>query len=681
MTFLPETVMKCHWIAFALFALFALILPISALAAPVVYPVKEVIGFDNPSLRTKAPAFAGWLQKTGIPRLSREFAASMKQEFGPIAVETIDARNKHRVLVASLHLVRASEYTVPKKLTQCTEYHLPITLSLVFTNPNTGDVIYSFTDTSYAPVELNDSEPTDQSDALLIDATSQNYHQLLIALIHKAHQSYNPAQIDATVAQIWKGLYILDKGTKFGIARDDSLIDSDGNEIQVKYVTETYAVAVPLLISKVVTGQQFSKFADQSLIKTIKKPKVLSLHDGWRDDGLKTIAGFFDSEQSKESAFTLLPVNEGFSKVLSSLARDTEIGQLQVTNQRALPDYLLKFAYSTPRIYDVRQGGKFGFKVYEQYVLGELLDEQGRIVYSAIASDRIEDKNVGEMLFGEEARLEVILKNAVKKLAEQFSHAITFSQFRLPVTKVDGNTITLQDEARQLRLGNSVQIYRNIGTVAGINGDVLVPIWSAGVSEIAGEAVQIGLLLPLSNETKNVEVAKKDLVVIDSISAGTSQGSSTSVTYCKDISPNLGALEITDFPLISRGYGYLLSYSLYDNDAAFIDKVVEAVKYGGFSTSTLKLGQINTSGRCIQPVYKSSLENSLCEDGDCSASVRLAVGYRLYLGLVKKGVSGSETKVSLKQVREPVLDSVVQGEMDKHALGMLKDNIVKLRYQ
>src|ERR1039457_6870621 len=100
MIYLLEIVMRFHWTILFLFIFFC---PIDALAGPVVYPVKEVIGFDIPSLDVKAPAFAGWVKKTGLPRLSGEFVASIRKEFGPIAVDTIDEKNKHRVLVVSLH--------------------------------------------------------------------------------------------------------------------------------------------------------------------------------------------------------------------------------------------------------------------------------------------------------------------------------------------------------------------------------------------------------------------------------------------------------------------------------------------------------------------------------------------------------------------------------------------------
>jgi hypothetical protein len=376
-----------------------------------------------------------------------------------------------------------------------------------------------------------------------------------------------------------------------------------------------------------------------------------------------------------------LPVNESFATVLNAIAKGTEAGQFQVTNQRALPDYLIKFSYSAPRAYQVTQQGKFGFQVYEQYVLGELLDKQGRVIYSAVASDKIEEQDVAGMVFSREARLEILLKNAVKKLAGEFSKSIKFSHFTLPVTSVTAGGVVLNDQARQLRPGATVQIYRNIGAVAGIPGEVLVPIWLAQVREVAGDVVGADLLLPVSNEVKDVRVTTKDLVLVDSISAGPAGGSSTSVTYCKGISPKLGTLALDDFALLSHGYGYLLPYSLYDDDAEFSAKVAEAVKYGGFNRSSLKLGQVDTGGRCLLPVYKAALENQQCEAGACDATVSLGSGYRLYQGSDKKGAAATATKITIRQVRESSLDPVIQGEISKHALGLLKDNIVKVQYR
>lgn len=215
-----------------------MLFPCRSYAAPAVciYALPRVIGLDDQPLEGKAPAFAKWVKEKGnTPILSKEFVQDFESQFRGITVNNIDAANKHNVIVASLHLVRASQYGV-RKISNI-EYCLPLTLSIVFMDPVTTDVIYSFTDTSYAPVTLADSESPENSDGLLREAVGNNYTALVHRLITKARAGYNPAQTDVSVAKIWKGLYILDKGIKFGIAGGDSLADRNGNTIQVMYTT------------------------------------------------------------------------------------------------------------------------------------------------------------------------------------------------------------------------------------------------------------------------------------------------------------------------------------------------------------------------------------------------------------------------------------------------------------
>lgn len=650
-------------------------------AGPVVYPVREVIGFNKPSLAARAPAFSEWLGEAGIPRLTEQFVAEFRKEFGPIAVDGIDGKSKHRTLVASLQLVRASHYTVPKKASRCTEYQLPLTLSLVFTNPATGDVLYSFTDTSYAVVELSDAETPERSRGELHAAIAANYRSLLNTLLRRARQGYNPAEIQAGVARVWHGLFILNKGSKAGIALNDELIDAAGNSIQVNYVTEDYAVAAAQLVTKVVKGQVFSKFSNQSLDKTVKKPKVLTMHDGWGDDQLSAIAGLFDSELSKESAFTLLPVNESLATVLGAIARDTQVGQFETTNRRALPDYLMKFRYAPARVYNIGQEGKFGYEVYEQYLLGELIDKQGRIIYSAVGGDRIEEKNVSGTIFDRNARLEILQKNAVIQLAEKFSKSIRFSKATLPVSAVKGSIVDLKDSAKQLQPGNSVLVFRNIGRVDGVaNDEVLVPIWQAEVIETADGLARARLLLPQASELKETEVSGTDVVIVEAITAGTLAPSSTSVTYCSEIPSQAGSIPFDDFPVLSRAFGYLLPYALYDSDLSFFAKVKESVKSGGFR-DTLNLGAVSTAGRCLLPVHSVTLNKRQCDNEECEAELQLAVGYRLYVDKEKKGSAASKIKLSVQQIRESSFEPVIQGEVSKNALDLLKSNIAKMRYQ
>lgn len=655
---------------------FFLVLPTTSQAADViVYPIKKIIGFNDSTIYKKAPAFGAWLEAITPPKLSAEFVATFKKEFAGIAVNDIDSRNKHRVIVASLHLIRASQYTVPKSGN--VEYHLPITMSIVFTNPNTGEVIYSFTDTSYASVLMSASEQdTKKGMEQLINASAENYANLLAVILKKAKEGYNPVQVDATVVKIWNKLYILDKGSKLGIVRGDTLKDATGNGLKVLYETEDYAVAESLLVDAE-KGQKFFKLANKSVTAQWKKPKVLTMHGGYKNEQLTTIAGLFDSELSKESAFTLLPVNENLKTLLATVGMETQAGQFEVTNQRVLPDYLIKFSAAPLRFYEVHQEGKFGFRIFEQYILGELLDQQGRIVYSAVGTNRIEDKVVGGMFFDESARREVVLKNSVVNLAEQFSSSIKFAHTVLPVTKVEDNAVFLEDTARLLRPNQTVKVYRLIGRFDGINGDVYVPIWDATVAETNNGKVKIDPLSPLSNDLKSVEIEGNDVVIVDAITAGKNEESKTSVTYCSTIPSKLGDVDINDFEVISRGFGYLLHYSLYDDDKRFREKIQLAVASGGFKESALKLGAVNTANRCLLPVHKTTVEKP--QAGECN--ITLAVGFRLYEGQEKKGAAASQTKLTLSDVQETVLEQTIQCEISKNALGLLKDNIMKVQYQ
>jgi hypothetical protein len=658
-----------------LFCLCLMVATANAAQGPAVYPVKSIFGFYDSELASRPPVVAAWLTSMPQGSLSQEYQALFRKSFGAVAVDTIKHTERHKTMLASLHLVRASHYTVPKGGVM--EHHFPLTLSISFTNPASGDLLYSFTGTSYAAINLGTNEAPEQS-AEVRKAIADNYRSLLDKLITEASRNYNPAKIEASVAKVWKKLAVLDKGSKYGVGLNDQLEDDKGNMVEVIRVTEDYAIARSMG-SPLEKGQKYSKYANQDTAKAVKKPRVLTMHKGWNDAQLTTIAGLFDSEVSKESAFTLLPVNEGLAALLSSATSETGVSN-EIKNSRSMPDYLIKFTASKPRLYDIHEPGKFGYKVYEQYILGELLDKQGRIIYSAVGKDKIEDKDVAGMVFDTEARLEILRKNAVKDMAGQFSTAIKFANFVLLVTKNENGQIELTDTARQVRFGQNLLIFRNIGEVDGIRGDVLIPVQQVAVASTANGTVKADLLGEITDELKGVSVAVGDVAIFDALSSGKAGEADSGVTYCTNQSSKTGVLNLDDFSVISRGFGYLLPYPLYDADAGFRDKVQTAIRSGGFKESELTLGKLNTGGRCILPVYKASIEKQQCDSGSCELTVSLASGYRPYLGQERKKGAAQELKINLDKCRDSSLHSIIQTELTRSALGLLRDNITRVRF-
>ena len=84
------------------------------------------------------------------------FEAQLKQSLPNEVVSQISQQNKHRTYVASLDVIRASEYVVYKESTA--EIFLPLTLSLKLTNVLTGEVIYSDSETLSQPIQVLSTE-------------------------------------------------------------------------------------------------------------------------------------------------------------------------------------------------------------------------------------------------------------------------------------------------------------------------------------------------------------------------------------------------------------------------------------------------------------------------------------------------------------------------------------------
>ncbi|MEI6305365.1 MAG: hypothetical protein WCP33_00940, partial [Deltaproteobacteria bacterium] len=242
-----------------------------------------------------------------------------------------------------------------------------------------------------------------------------------------------------------------------------------------------------------------------------------------------------------------------------------------------------------------------------------------------------------------------------------------------------GNSIEVEDKTRELRIGQGVTLYRNIGRVDGISSEVVIPLWQANVVEAEKGKVKLDLVLPLAD--KGVGASGGDMIIVDAVSAASgAEQSETSVAYCINFPAKLGTVDFNDFNVISRSFGYRLPYTLYDNDSAFSAIVHEALRDGGFK-DTLKLGKVDTSGRCLQPVHKAAIDKNNCNQGVCAHEVSMVAGYQLFVGQEKKGTSASKTTIKTENCRQENQTHVIQSDLSKNALGVLKDTILKLRYQ
>ncbi|MEG1856563.1 MAG: hypothetical protein RR231_13825, partial [Acinetobacter sp.] len=128
-----------------------------------IYPSKGIFGLEQPCRNdpSKYEAngssivcdFSQAIDNESIRKqVEQLFVQSLKQGFDEQIVDTISQKTKNRTYIASLEVLRASEYIVKKDSTA--EIFLPVTLSLKLTNVLSGEVIYSDSKTLSQPIQV-----------------------------------------------------------------------------------------------------------------------------------------------------------------------------------------------------------------------------------------------------------------------------------------------------------------------------------------------------------------------------------------------------------------------------------------------------------------------------------------------------------------------------------------------
>lgn len=358
------------------------------------------------------------------------FVQGLKQSLGEQIVDSISQKTKHRTYVASLDVLRASEYIVQKESTA--EIFLPVTLSLKLTNVLSGEVIYSDSATLSQPIQVLSSE---LESAATKAAIKQKFQSTLLSLTQQLTQDlktkFQVTEIDTQVIDQWKSYLVLDKGFKQGIAIQDELSSAEGDLIRVVHADSDYAVAVPVLMQG--NSKHFSKVSTNTR-QAMNKPKALVVDVlTYQGESKDLIEQIFSDAIGEQASFTLTPVNRRYSAMAQSISEQTVLAQSADINQRELPEFFIRVNVIPVIAYQQRIGKMTQQQIFHSEVFAEMIDRSGRVIYSAHATDEIKDVISEGMGFSLEARKEVVLKNALLKLGQQFQKGIQFTRSDLKV--------------------------------------------------------------------------------------------------------------------------------------------------------------------------------------------------------------------------------------------------------
>lgn len=581
------------------------------------------------------------------------FVQGLKQSLGEQIVDTISQKTKHRTYVASLDVLRASEYVVRKDSTA--EIFLPVTLSLKLTNVLSGEVIYSDSKTLSQPIQVLSS---DIESAATKAAIQQKFQSSLLSLTQQLTQDLKTklqvTEIDTQVIDQWKSYLVLDKGFKQGIAIQDELSSAEGDLIRVVHADSDYAVAVPVLMQD--NSKRFSKISTNTR-QAMNKPKALVVDVlTYQGESKDLIEQIFSDAVGEQASFTLTPVNRRYSAMAQSISEQTALAQSTDINQRELPEFFIRINVIPVIAYQQQIGKMTQQQIFHSEVFAEMIDRSGRVIYSAHATDDIKDVISEGMGFSLDARKEVVLKNALLKLGQQFQKGIQFTRSDLKVSDSSSKSITIDDAGERLSTGMKVHIYHQ-DKAAG--RDILIPTWEATVLERQGGKVTAQLDFPVSSSDR-LPVRSGDRILMDS-SAPIGDSKQARV-----LCPGLHTEQVGEIPFY--GFGPLLYHAFtsqskrpfyatgsgFKGQTLLKDAVVRMTENAGFKKN-MDVNFYLPKDECLQPVFKIEVkEDSVkcnSDKSNCDATLVMTSGVRRFNQKAEKiGAYGLQQEIQLKGI-------------------------------
>lgn len=581
------------------------------------------------------------------------FVQGLKQNFGEQVVDTISQKTKNRTYIASLEVLRASEYIVKKDSTA--EIFLPVTLSLKLTNVLSGEVIYSDSATLSQPIQVLTTEidsPTTKA------AIKQKFQSTLLTLTQQVTEELkSKLKISETETQVvdkWKSYLVLDKGFKQGIAAQDELSSIEGDLIRVVHADSDYAVAVPILMQG--RSKHFSKVSTNTR-QAMNKPKALVVDVlTYQGESKDLIEQIFSDAVGEQAAFTLTPVNQRYSAMAQSVSEQTGLAQSEDINQRELPEFFIRINVIPVIAYQQQIGKITQQQVLHSEVFAEMIDRSGRVIYSAHATDDIKEVISEGMGFSLEARKEVVLKNALLKLGQQFQKGIQFTRSDLKVSSSTGQHITIDDAGERLSTGMKVHVYHS-DKAAG--RDILIPTWEATVLQRQGAKVTAQLDFPV-NSSDRLPVRSGDRILLDS-SAPVGDSKQARVLCAGLPTEQVGDIPFDGFgPLIYHAFSSQSKRPFYATGSGFKgqtllkDAVVALTENAGFKKN-MKVNFYIPTEACLQPVLKIEVKpdsiNCNTDKSNCDATLVMASGARIFNQKSEKiGAYGLQQEITLKGI-------------------------------
>ncbi|GGY13865.1 hypothetical protein GCM10007386_50090 [Pseudoduganella dura] len=565
-----------------------------------VYPVQGVFWDERePAIEQR------FLRAQDIAGLSQQVRTALDNAFAGRTGE-LTQKTAGGTFAVSFHLTRMAQYAT-RKPDGNLEIRTPVTGSIYFTNVQTGEILFTQSDTNVA-LGLVAARDSAQVPAEVDKLYASALTALIAQLCSKAGQQFQPHAVEAKIAALQNGLMVLDGGYQQGIQSGDSLEDEQSNLIRIVYAGAGYAVAERVLVDSIKPGMVFRKYV-VGKIDGRRRPRVAVVVD-------QAAAGFsreylnrmFSEALGQQAPFTLVQVNPNFTNLLKTVAQHATLSTSS-TAQRETPDLLIRLRVPDPIHYEAKTNLAFRtVRGFEANAYAELIDTTGRVLMATSGHDaqKIEVDNGFDM--DPLARREIAVKNALLAVARQLGTVAEAQPDAAPVARVDANGIFVATPAKVYPQQAPGYLLRP--TTLAIGGKpvkLLFPMAEATTAQREGAETRIAPSLPFGEQ--RIPVVAGD--VFETLQLGAVPKSAAAFSLCPD-SETLGSVQT---PQLENVASLALAQAMPGNFyAPEVRELADTMINPGTSFRDRIRWSVPPVTACIQLVQRVDATGEQCEE-------------------------------------------------------------------
>ena len=368
-------------------------------------------------------------------------------------------------------------------------------------------------------------------------------------------------------------------------------------------------------------------------------------------------------------------MNSGFANLLQIVVQKASLGSTDTANRKT-PDLFIRLRVAEPIVYEARTNLDFKtVRHYETLAFADIIDSNGRVNFSAIGKDVIEDSITHNVGAGIAERREVSVKNALLDLAQKLAKLSEPRREQVEVTAgayiaSAGKVFSPQQKGVVLRKAK-IQLGKS-------SEQVWIPTTEAFVEpgEDASK-MHLSLGLPLINPEEKINVGN----VFEVQRLGVTPRTTQTFTVCGPteslgtlLTPSL--LDLTSQALGSKMPGMLYAPSVVEdakNLISAINNFESAVQW-----------KIPTISMCVQPVERVNAGEDLCPS-QCDRSITARYTMRVKAGSEIVSRSGFEGQFKstgfYKETPEDQIKRLIDSDLIDEAQTLLDKVADKINFQ